>query len=367
MPTKKTAKKPASKSTTTSGKKAGKTKPTAAKKATAKKASPSKGKAASPRPAKSGITPKAGTPASKAGKSAATKAAKPAGKATTKAGGKAAVATGDQGAATASKGKAKKKVKETKAASRPKASELISNAAHTPAIFRPGHRRSSQVLFTMEDIREVLRKRAKEESQNKARQAATVNGTTAPTVDKDQPQVDTPARNSRHSAATLEDILGIGGSSPKTGPGNVPRKWQKFHKLLVDLRDHVRAELNLHSNDTLKRSQKEDAGDISISVDAGTDNFDRDFALSLLSSEQETLKEIEAAIQRIYNGTYGVCEVTGEPINLERLEAVPFTRYSLEGQREHELNSRRRVSRTGAFISEVGADAISFGDDDGDS
>ena len=117
----------------------------------------------------------------------------------------------------------------------------------------------------------------------------------------------------------------------------------------------------------MKRSQKEDAGDISISVDAGTDNFDRDFALSLLSTEQESLKEIEAAIERIYNGTYGNCEVTGEPIDPERLEAVPFTRFSLEGQREWESTSRKRVSRAGAFLNEGSGEAISFGSDDDDN
>ena len=48
-------------------------------------------------------------------------------------------------------------------------------------------------------------------------------------------------------------------------------------------------------------------------ADAGTDTFDRDFALSLVSSEQEALSEIEAAIKRIHDGTYGICESPASP------------------------------------------------------
>jgi RNA polymerase-binding transcription factor DksA len=108
----------------------------------------------------------------------------------------------------------------------------------------------------------------------------------------------------------------------------------------------------LHSEETLKRSSKDDAGDLSSygqhMADAGTDTFDRDFALSLVSSEQEALGEIDAAIKRIKDGSYGVCEITQEPIARDRLLAVPFTRYSANAQKELERNRHR--SRTQAGI-----------------
>jgi RNA polymerase-binding transcription factor DksA len=84
-------------------------------------------------------------------------------------------------------------------------------------------------------------------------------------------------------------------------------------------------------------------------ADAGTDTFDRDFALSLVSSEQEALSEIEAAIKRVYDGTYGICEHTGKPIAKERLLAVPFTRHSAQAQMEMEKNNHRSVQRGGIF------------------
>ena len=249
---------------------------------------------------------------------------------------------------------------------KPKASDIIKQSSHTPAIFKGGTKKSTNVLFTLEDVREFLRKR-KDEDKNSSKPAPEPKQAVKKVAGQKLPLAEeTPTRNSKHLAASLDDILGLSPSIGSLGPkkDRVPKKHAKYHALLIELRDHVRAELSMHSNDTLKRSQKEDAGDISISVDAGTDNFDRDFALSLLSTEQESLNEIEAAINRIYNGTYGICEVTGEPIDPDRLEAVPFTRFSLEGQREYESTSRKRVSRAGAFLNEGSGEAISFGDDD---
>jgi RNA polymerase-binding transcription factor DksA len=225
--------------------------------------------------------------------------------------------------------------------------------------------RSSYILFTIQDAREIIQKRLKEESVTAPKKIKSVKAAKA----KPEPVkvLEPPRQASRHGAASLEDILGLASTSRTAQEQKVPKKFQKYHRLLLELRDEVRAELNLHSNDTLKRSSKDDAGDIAISVDAGTDNFDRDFALSLLSSEQDALNEIEAAIQRIYNGTYGICEETGEPISDERLEAVPFTRFSVEGQKAYEANARRRVSRAGAFLNEDNGEKITFGEDDGDS
>lgn len=272
--------------------------------------------------------------------------------------------------------KAGKTTSRKKKAGKIRASDMMKKASHTPAIFKPSHRRGGHIVFTLEDVRELLKERAKEEkkaakAETKAKKAAVQKAAQPQAAAKENPPVNTANEApSRHSAASLDDILGLSTTSsvPNTkGPRSVPKKFKKYYALLIELRDQVRKELNLHSSDTLKRSQKEDAGDISISVDAGTDNFDRDFALSLLSSEQEALNEIEAAIERIHDGTYGTCQVTGNPIAPERLEAVPFTRFSLEGQRQHESTAHRRVDRQGAFLNDDSGEAIGFGDDDGDN
>ena len=80
-------------------------------------------------------------------------------------------------------------------------------------------------------------------------------------------------------------------------------------------------------------------------ADAGTDAYDRDFALSLLSQEQDALYEIEEALKRVEAGTYGVCEMSSKSIPHARLEALPFARFTVECQADLEKNRRFQRSR----------------------
>lgn len=119
-----------------------------------------------------------------------------------------------------------------------------------------------------------------------------------------------------------------------------------FYKdLLLKLRDRIIDEISFLSHDNLNRSQKESSGDLSSHsfhmADQGTDNFDREFAASLLSSEQDVLYEIDEAIRRVDAGTYGVCEATGEQIERERLKVLPFARYCVAAQAEMERGKPR--------------------------
>ena len=76
-------------------------------------------------------------------------------------------------------------------------------------------------------------------------------------------------------------------------------------------------------------------------ADAGSDAYDRDFALSLLSKEQDGLYEIEQALARIDNGTYGICEMSYKVIPILRLEAIPFARLTVECQAQWEKKKAR--------------------------
>jgi RNA polymerase-binding transcription factor DksA len=154
----------------------------------------------------------------------------------------------------------------------------------------------------------------------------------------------------------------------------IPQKWRKYYRQLVEMREEIRQGLDLHTSETLKRSSKEDSGDLSgysqHMADAGTTTFDRDFALSLVSSEQELLYEIEEALKRMRNNTYGICEITAKPITAERLAAVPFTRYSLEGQKELEKTRRfgtQRGTAVGVFGEATTEDAAAMAEDDAEA
>ena len=105
---------------------------------------------------------------------------------------------------------------------------------------------------------------------------------------------------------------------------------EQFNRLL-QLRERVSGEILSINRDSLSQNER----DPSLS-DQGTDTFDREFALNQLSSEQDVLFEIDEAIRRLENGTYGICEMSGEPINIERLRALPYVRYSIAAQSEIE-------------------------------
>ncbi len=108
--------------------------------------------------------------------------------------------------------------------------------------------------------------------------------------------------------------------------------WEKRMELVGNV-DHMR-EQALRSNDS------DSAGEISSMpvhmADIGTDNYEQEFALDLLESERKLLKEIDRALAKIKAGTYGICEVTGEPISRARLEAKPYARYCIEYARKLE-------------------------------
>jgi RNA polymerase-binding protein DksA len=80
-------------------------------------------------------------------------------------------------------------------------------------------------------------------------------------------------------------------------------------------------------------------------ADAGSDAYDRDFALSMLSKEQSSLYEIDEALKRIDDGTYGVCDLCEKPIKHDRLEALPFTRYTVDCQAELEKRHHHNSAR----------------------
>ena len=234
---------------------------------------------------------------------------------------------------------------------------------------------AKSIAFSLDEVREIAKKNEKViESSVKTDKA----GKTGTAAKNQHLAVLEKAQKPHHvKTASLADILGF---NPKRGKPtelmsdkDVPEKFKRYYKLLLDLRTHLTEGIERHSEETLKRSAKDDAGDLSAygqhMADAGTDTFDRDFALSLVSSEQEALSEVEAAITRIKDGTYGTCEMTQKPIAKERLLAVPFTRYSAEAQKNIERNRHRSRTQAGLFgeLGEEGA-ALSAGGggDDGD-
>ena len=123
---------------------------------------------------------------------------------------------------------------------------------------------------------------------------------------------------------------------------------------LLQLRDAMVDSMAGVAKDNLRsRAEGSEASAFGMhQADAGSDAYDRDFALSLLSQEQDALYEIDQALKRIELGTYGVCEMSGKPIGHARLEAIPFARFTVDCQSQLEKQnkaSRVRQSVTSLF------------------
>lgn len=166
------------------------------------------------------------------------------------------------------------------------------------------------------------------------------------------------SRSNTVATATTAAILGIPieSSESKTDKNSkakhwsttkVKPQWSKYYKSLLELRERLMMQM-----DGLAKESAEEMQSYSLHMaDSGTDNFDRDFALSLLSSDQDALYEIEEALRRIEKETYGVCELTEKPIPKARLEAIPWTRFTVEAQMQLEKDGITRQRRLGTLGS----------------
>src|SRR5277367_5773631 len=135
-------------------------------------------------------------------------------------------------------------------------------------------------------------------------------------------------------------------SSVEDGDEKLPPFVGKQKSKLLQLRDSLLDLMTGFSRDTL-RSRAEDSEASAFGMhqaDAGSDAYDRDFALNLLSQEQDALYEIEEALKRVDAGTYGICEMSGQPIPQARLEVIPFARFTVECQTQIEKRKKQCVS-----------------------
>ena len=128
---------------------------------------------------------------------------------------------------------------------------------------------------------------------------------------------------------------------------------RKQKEKLLQLRDAMVDSMAGVAQDTLRsRAEGSEASAFGMhQADAGSDAYDRDFALSLLSQEQDALYEIDQALKRIELGTYGVCEMSGKPIPRARLEAIPFARFTVQCQSQ--LEKQNRASRVRQSVTSL--------------
>jgi DnaK suppressor protein len=109
---------------------------------------------------------------------------------------------------------------------------------------------------------------------------------------------------------------------------------EHFRRLLLRKLKEINGDVDHIETESLKASRADAAGDLSSMpihmADLGSDNYEQEFSLGLMHSERNIVREIIAALRRIADGTYGICEGSGEPIPLTRLNGIPWTRYCVK-------------------------------------
>jgi len=114
----------------------------------------------------------------------------------------------------------------------------------------------------------------------------------------------------------------------------------EYKKLIAKKKNEILDSISRISEDTLKKSQKDASGDISgytfHMADVATDNYDREFSLELASNDRKFLYELEDALKRIEDGTFGICEDCNAGLTKARLKALPHARLCLNCQKKRE-------------------------------
>jgi DnaK suppressor protein len=109
---------------------------------------------------------------------------------------------------------------------------------------------------------------------------------------------------------------------------------QTYKERLLALRARLRGDVNMMADAALRKTRSEANGDLSSMpihmADIGSDNYEQEFTLSLMQTEEDTLALIEGALERIEDGVYGTCQECGGVVPKLRLNAIPYTPYCVK-------------------------------------
>lgn len=123
----------------------------------------------------------------------------------------------------------------------------------------------------------------------------------------------------------------------KNQAGLSPKELEVFRDMLLAKRRELVGDMSSMEREALRSSGGTNLSSLPIHMaDMGTDNYEQEFTLGLMEKDRNLLREINNALAKIQDGTYGICEGTGKPIGKARLEAQPWARFSIEYARKME-------------------------------
>lgn len=109
---------------------------------------------------------------------------------------------------------------------------------------------------------------------------------------------------------------------------------EKYKKQLLELRDHLNHAVQGGTEEV--KTQDDTTAYSQHQADKGTDDFDKTISIEVTSKEYDVLRLIERALEKIEEGTYGICDVSGDEIPKARLDAVPYAIMTVKSQEQME-------------------------------
>lgn len=112
----------------------------------------------------------------------------------------------------------------------------------------------------------------------------------------------------------------------------------QYRKTLTDIKEKITSEIKQMATDasTSQKDTSSDSGHALHMADVATDMYDREFSLNLASNDRELLQKVNFALQRIEDGSYGLCNECKNPIAVARLKAIPYAQTCLKCQEKLE-------------------------------
>jgi DnaK suppressor protein len=151
-------------------------------------------------------------------------------------------------------------------------------------------------------------------------------------------------RSSLVPASLLGPVSMTSGKPKKNQAGLLSRDLEHFRSLLLAKRRELLGDMSSMEREALRSTTGSNLSNLPIHMaDMGTDNYEQEFTLGLVEKDRVLLREINQALAKIHDGTYGVCEGTGKPISKARLEAQPWAKYSIEYARKLEMGMLRPI------------------------
>jgi RNA polymerase-binding protein DksA len=145
-----------------------------------------------------------------------------------------------------------------------------------------------------------------------------------------------------HRPAVVAAPVPTNGKPRKNQAGLVAKELEHYRELLLLKRRELVGDMSSMEREAL-RSTGTNLSNLPLHMaDQGTDNYEQEFTLGLVEKDRQLLREINTALAKIMDGSYGICEGTGKPISKPRLEAQPWARFSIEHARAMEKGMLRR-------------------------